>query len=168
MARIPVTGGFTLCPEGIHVFRIYDVSYDEEFGKLEVRMVNAQGIKHTERFSLINNDGEANEGAMNAFAYFAKTALNDFSVEDIDHTDLVNCYIKAEVVHTKLPSKKDPTKTLTFANLGDKWVADGFEVEPVPTALTMSAETEKPKEKPKAATPPAATPSGIDLAALLK
>ena len=29
MARIPMTSGFTLIPEGTYVFRIYDVSYDE-------------------------------------------------------------------------------------------------------------------------------------------
>ena len=27
MARIPMTSGFTLIPEGTYVFRIYDVSY---------------------------------------------------------------------------------------------------------------------------------------------
>ena len=29
MARIPMTSGFVLIPEGTYVFRIYDVSYDE-------------------------------------------------------------------------------------------------------------------------------------------
>src|SRR5574344_1464886 len=98
MARIPMTSGFTLIPEGTYVFRIYDVKYDETFGKLSVMMVNAQGMKHTE----------------------------NFSVTDIDHTDIIGHYIRAEVVHTKMPSRKDPTKTVTFANLGDKSPADGF------------------------------------------
>lgn len=39
MARIPMTSGFTLIPEGTYVFRIYDVSYDEEFGKIEISIV---------------------------------------------------------------------------------------------------------------------------------
>ena len=77
MARIPMTSGFTLCPEGVHVFRIYDVMYDEKWGKLEVKMVNAQGITHTERFSLKDQNDEPNEGALNAFSYFAKTALQN-------------------------------------------------------------------------------------------
>ena len=47
MARIPMTSGFTLIPEGTYVFRIYDVKYDETFGKLSVMLVNAQGMKHT-------------------------------------------------------------------------------------------------------------------------
>lgn len=166
MARIPTTGGFTLCPEGIHVFRIYDVTYDEEFGKLEIKMVNAQGIKHTERYSLKDQNDEPNEGALNAFSYFAKVALDDFNIEEIDHTDLIDHYIKAEVVHTKQPSRKDPTKTLTFANLGDKWVANGFETTPVPAALSMSSEQDKPKEAAPAPTP-AAKPAGLDLDKLL-
>ena len=74
MARIPMTSGFTLCPEGVHVFRIYDVMYDEKWGKLEVKMVNAQGITHTERFSLKDQNDEPNEGALNAFSYFANIA----------------------------------------------------------------------------------------------
>ena len=41
MARIPMTSGFALIPEGTYVFRIYDAKYDEEFGKIEVKLVNA-------------------------------------------------------------------------------------------------------------------------------
>lgn len=157
MARIPMTSGFTLIPEGTYVFRIYDVKYDETFGKLEVMLVNAQGMKHTERFSLMDNNGEANEKALNAFSYFAKTALNDFTVEDIDHTDLINRYIRAEVVHTKTPSRKDPTKTVTFANLGDKSPATGFDTEAVPVANAAPVQSA-----------PVASASGLDLDSLLK
>ena len=172
MARIPMTSGFTLVPEGVHVFRIYDATYDEDFGKLTVKMVTAQGITHQETFSLKDQNDEPNEKAMNAFSYFAKTALNDFTVEDIDHTDLIDHYIRAEVVHTKLPSKKDPTKTVTFANLGDKSPADGFDTQPVPAALSKKAGDDKPKEKaaPAAAPSAASTPQqakGLDLDSLL-
>lgn len=157
MARIPLSSGFTLIPEGEHIFRIYDVKYDENFGKMEVMMVTAEGMKHTERFSLMDANGEPNEGALNAFSYFAKTALNDFALEEIDHADLVGHYIRAEVVHTPTPSKKDPTKTVTFANLGDKFPADGFDTQPVAAAMTMAAE----------APAPAPAPAAIDLDALL-
>ena len=37
MARIPMTSGFTLIPEGTYVFRVYAATYDEEFGKIEVK-----------------------------------------------------------------------------------------------------------------------------------
>lgn len=170
MATIPMRSGFTLCPAGVHIFRIYAVDYKQDFGKLEVKMVNAQGITHTERFSLIGQNGQPNEGACNAFSYFAKTALNDFTRTEIDHTELVGRYIKAEVTHTDLPSTKDPTKTVTFANLGDKAVADGFDTTPVPRALTLGTEADKPKET--ASTPTAAAPAqsgtgSLDLAKLL-
>jgi len=138
MARIPMTSTFTIIPEGTYVFRIYDVSYNETFGKVEVKLVNAQGLTHTERFQLMNKQGELNEGALSAFSYFAKTAMNDFTLEDIDPEDLIDHYIEAEVVHTTVPSNKDPNKTVTFVNLGNKATADGFTETPTKRAMTLS------------------------------
>ena len=71
-------------PEGTYVFRIYDATYDEEFGKIIVKLVNAQGVTHTERFSIKDQNDEINEKALNAFSYFAKTVMNDFTLEDVD------------------------------------------------------------------------------------
>lgn len=170
MARIPMTSGFVLIPEGTYIFRIWDASYDEEFGKIEVKLVNAEGATHTERFSIKNNDDTFNEGAMNAFSYFAKTAMNDFSLEDIDPEELIGHYIEAEVTHTKLPSNKDSNKTVTFANLGDKAPADGFDTEPVARALTLSRDTVG-KTATKTSAPAAkkadAPKKGLDLDSLL-
>ena len=160
MAQIKMTSGFTVCPEGVHIFRIYKVDYDQDFGKITVHLVNAKGITHTERFSLIGNNGSVNEKACNAFSYFAKTALNDFSLEEIDHNDLVGHYIKAEVVHTITQSTKDPSKTMTFANLSNKWVADGFDTTPVSKALTLGTETTETTEVAKET-------KGLDLDSLL-
>ena len=163
MAIIPMTSGFTVCPEGVQIFRIYKVDYNEEFGKLTVYLVNAQGITVQDRYSLLNADGSTNEKACNAFSFFAKTALNDFSLEAVDPANLVDHYIKSEVTHTVQPNKNDPTKTVTFANLGDKWVASGFDTTPAPRALTMGKETTAP-----AAEAPKATPAtGLDINALL-
>lgn len=167
MAIIPMTSGFTLCPEGEHIFRIYKVDYDEEFGKLVVHLVNAQGVTHSERFTLMGGNGQINEGACNAFSFFAKTALNDYSLEAVDPQMLVDHYIKAEVTHTKLPSNKDPNKTITFANLGDKWTAEGFDTTPVPKALTLGKETAVPTAVPTAQPTPAPATTGLDLNALL-
>lgn len=170
MARIPMTSGFTLIPEGEYIFRIYDATYDEDFGKIEIKLVNAQGMTHTERFSIKDKNDEYNEKALGAFSYFAKTAMNDFSLEDVEPSDLINHYIWAEVVHTKLPSNKDPNKTVTFANLGDKAPADGFDTEPVARALSLGAEGKSappaaPKTTEKAA--PATASKGLDLDSLL-
>lgn len=169
MAMIPMTSGFALCPKGVQVFRIYKVDYDEEFGKLVVHLVNAQGITHRERYSLMGKSGEINEGACNAFSFFAKTALNDFTLEAVDPVMLVDRYIMADVTHTVQPNRNDPTKTVTFANLGDKWVADGFDTTPVPKALTLGKETAAPASAPATAPATAATTptGGLDLDALL-
>lgn len=137
MARIPMTSGFTLIPEGTYVFRVYDATYDEEFGKIEVKLVNAAGMTHTERFSIKDKNDELNEKALNAFSYFAKTVMGDYTLEDIDPSELIDHFVCAEVVHTKLPSNKDPNKTVTFANLGDKSPAEYFDTEPVARALTL-------------------------------
>ena len=171
MATIQMTGNsFKVCPEGKHIFRIYKVDFNPDFGKVVVHMVNAQGITHRENFSLYRADGSMNDGACNAFSYFARTALNDFSREAIDHTELVNHYIGAEVAHTVQPNRNDPTKTVTFANLvGEKWVAHGFDTAPVQKALTIGTETEAPKVATPVETPVAEAPAstGLDLNALL-
>lgn len=174
MARIPMTSGFTLIPEGTYVFRVYAATYDEEFGKIEVKLVNAAGMTHTERFSIKDNNDELNEKALNAFSYFAKTVMGDYTLEDIDPSELIDHFICAEVVHTKLPSNKDPNKTVTFANLGDKSPAEYFDTEPVTRALTLGKEkntSTAPKVSAPTASPapaPAAQPAkGLDLDALL-
>ena len=145
MARIPMTGGFQIMPEGEQVLKITKAEYDEDFGKAIFTLENAKGQTCQERFSLLNQDGSPNEKALGAFSFFAKTALNDFDIEDVDPVELVGHFIKAEVIHNKVPSTKDPTKMMTFVNLGSKSPADGFEGAPAP--------------KPKA--------SGLDLSALL-
>lgn len=171
MARIPMTSGFALIPEGTYVFRIYDATYDEEFGKIEIKLVNAAGMTHTERFSIKDKNDELNEKALNAFSYFAKTAMNDYSLEDVDPVELIDHFICAEIVHTKLPSDKGPNKTVTFANFGDKSSADGFDTEPVARALSIGrgeGKSTPPAPKQPAAAPAAAQPSkGLDLDALL-
>lgn len=142
MAKIGLSEGFTLIPEGTHVFQIVDVKYKEDFGKMEVFMKTAKGQKHTERYSLLNKDGEANQGGLNAFSYFAKCALNDFTLDEIDHEDLIGCFIRCEVTHEEVESNKTPGKMLKFVRLGDKEACDGFD--------------EVPAEKPKK---PAAAPA---------
>ena len=147
MARIPLTNGFTLIPEGTYVFKITKVDYDETFGKMEISLITKDGKKHTERYSLLNANGEINEGALNAFSYFAKTALNDYTLSDIDEQDLVGRYIKAEVVHNQQQSKRNNGKMMTFANLGDKApaTASDYGEDPEDAEVEESeGETEEP------------------------
>ncbi len=127
MGKIKLSDGFTPIPEGRQIFKIVKSDYDEDFGKVEIELVTKNGQKQTERFLLVNNDGELNERALNAFSYFSKTALNNFNLEEIDHADLVGCYISANVVHKTVPSNRDPARTLTFVNLTDYAPASGFD-----------------------------------------
>lgn len=156
MAKIGLTEGFSLIPEGTHVFQITEVKYKEDFGKMEVTMQTATGQKHTERFSLLDKNGEPNAGAMNAFSYFAKTALNDFSLTEIDHEDLVGHFLRCEVTHEEVESDRTAGKMLKFVRLGDKEPCDGFDDAPA---------TQAPKPA-KAAAPAGGKPK-FDLDSLL-
>ena len=121
-------GGFTLIPEGVTTFKIVGATYDEDFGKLEIEMQTKNGQKHVERFTLVTADGEVNEGALKAFSYFAKTALNNYNVDEIDEQDLVGCYITATVKHETYTRKKGARKgeDATAVRLNDYAVAVGF------------------------------------------
>ena len=145
MAKIGLSDGFTLIPKGVQVFQITEVKYKEDFGKMEVTMKTAKGQKHVERFSLLNKDGSPNEGALNAFSYFAKVALNDFDLTEIEHEDLVGHFIRCDVDHEEVESNRTPGKMMTFARLGDKEPADGF--DETPTAPAPAKEKEAPVEK---------------------
>lgn len=145
MAKIGLSEGFSLIPKGTHVFKITGVNYKEDFGKMEITMQIASGQKHVERFSLLNKDGEPNQGGLNAFSYFAKVALNDFNLTEIDHEDLVGRFIRCEVDHEEVESNRNPGKMLRFVRLGDKESADGFDEEP---AAPAPAKKEKAAEKP--------------------
>ena len=143
MARISMTGGFKPIPEGEQVLKITAAEYDEDFGKAIFTLANAKGQTCRETFNLLNQDNTPNERAMNAFSYFAKNAMNNFDMEDVDPAELVGRYIRVEVIHNKVPSNQDPTKMITFVNLGNKSPADGFDGVPAeptkPAGLDLNA-----------------------------
>lgn len=124
--------GFSLIPEGWHDFKIVAVDYDEKFGKMEIQLVTKSGQKHTERFSLLDNDGEINQKGVNAFSYFARVAMNDFQIDSIDHEDLVGKFIRGKVEHVKGTKPNPKTgKYSTFANITDKEPSVGFKTDDV-------------------------------------
>lgn len=157
MAKIGLSDGFSLIPEGTHVFKITGVSYKEAFGKLEVTMQTQSGAKHIERFSLLKADGSANEGALNAFSYFAKTALGNFDLTEIDHTDLIGHFIECDVEHDVQENKKKPGQNITFVRLADKRPSEGWggSGNTAPAAKTAPAASQAAPKTP------------MDLAALL-
>ena len=130
MAKIKLSeGGFNLIPEGTYVFKITAVEYKEDFGKMKVSMQTKDGKKHTEQFTMLTDKGEINQGAVNAFSYFAKTALNNYELDEIDDQDLVSCYIKATVTHEDFEYTRGTKKGQTGKNarLNDWAVATSFE-----------------------------------------
>lgn len=127
MARIKLSeGGFSLIPEGVTTFKIVDVEYKEDFGKMKVIMQTKSGAKHTEQFTLLDKQGEINDGALKAFSYFAKTALNNYNLDEIDESDLIGCYITATVKHEEFESNRTPGRMLKSVRLSDYTVAAGF------------------------------------------
>ena len=166
MAKIGLSEGFSVIPEGTYVFKITKVNYKEDFGKMEVHMETQDGQKHIERFSLLDAKGNPNDGAMKAFSYFARAALGDTSLMEIDHEDLLGNFIECDVEHDIQPNKNNPDKTVTFVRFTDKRASDGWDEEETPAP--------KPKAAPKA--PPAASAApkttggkkpSVDLKALL-
>lgn len=170
MAQIGLSSGWSIIPKGWHVFKIVSVEYNEDFGRLLVNMATANGAKHQERFSLLNQDGSANEKALNAFSFFAKTALNNYDLTTIDHNDLVGHFILAEVTHTIQPNRNHPERTVTFINLGNKKPAESFDTKPDPDDTATS--NDKPDVNRVTGSTMAevkadGAPSGLDLAAIL-
>lgn len=121
---------FKLIPEGVTTFKVMEVddSKYEDFGKLEVKMQSAKGETHVERFTLLNNKGEVNEGALKAWSYFARTCLNNFQADEIDTQDIVGCYITATVKHEKYTATKGDKagQEMTSVRLNDYTTASGF------------------------------------------
>lgn len=145
MALIKLSGGFTPIPEGVHVFRIESVEYKEAFGKLEIHMVTKSGKKHVERYGFLKENGAQNDGALAAFSFMAKCALNDPDAEEIDPEDLVGHFIRATVEHDVRESTKKEGGTVTFVKLTDKEPADGFDEDEAPRK--KADETPAPAKK---------------------
>ena len=150
MKKIGLTSGFEPVPEGSHVFKVVGVDYKEAYGKLEITLQTVKGKKHTERYSLLKDNGEPNEGALNAFSFMAKTVLNNFDLEEIDPEEMIGHYVRCTVEHNKVESRNKPGQFLTFVQLSDKEPADGFDEEEPFVEVNDDSEIpfeEKPKKK---------------------
>ena len=120
---------FKLIPEGVTTFKVMEVNDEkyEDYGKIEVKLQTSKGETHIERFGLLKNNGEVNEGALRAWSYFARTCLNNSQADEIDTQDIVGCYITATVKHEQSEGKGDNAgKTYTNARLNDYTTASGF------------------------------------------
>lgn len=156
MSRIPLTGGFTMMERGEQILKITSAEYKEDFGKVKLTMQNAKGQKHFENFTLVNNNGETNDGACGAFSALAKTALRNTDADDVDVTELVGCYIKGEIDYREYENKDGVTKKATTKAEGTWWE----EVSDEEIAAFEGKGEKKSSPAPKSA-------NGVDLKSLL-
>lgn len=140
MAKFRLTGGFQPIPEGVYVFRIDKVEYDEDFGKMSITLKTQTGRTHVETFRFLKGDGKTvNDGAMAAFSYFTRIAMNDMDLEELDdEQDLVGHFLKATVEHETSVSAQG--KTYTNAKLIDKEPASGWDEEEEPMKVESDAD----------------------------
>lgn len=134
MAKMKVgKAGFSLIPEGVHVFKVVGCEDKyEDFDKVEYELQTSSGQKITTRFSFVDSNGEVNEIGTYYWSKFARACLNLGANEEpeIDFSDLVGCYVEAEVKHNTYIAKtgKFAGEEMTGANLVDKSYApaNGF------------------------------------------
>ena len=76
--KLPKSTGYTPIPEGYTIFQITNVEYDEDFDKMTVEEVTANGQKNIERFMFTKNNGsrKAKSGLSNR-GEARKTCLED-------------------------------------------------------------------------------------------
>ena len=58
MAIKLVETGFSIIPEGAYIFKIVEVEYKQDFGKMIVTLATKKGMKQIERYSLVKSNGE--------------------------------------------------------------------------------------------------------------
>ncbi len=172
MSRVPLMGGFSLMDEGVHVLKITSATYNEEFGKIKLTLENAQGKKHFENFTLIGKGGEINESAAGAFSAFAKTAMNDQTLEDVDVEELKGFYIKGELEYREYTGNDGKTKKTTTKAQGTWWEEvtpdEIAQFEAIRSASANTAKTSSPAPTPAPApTTASKTKAPYDLNALL-
>lgn len=96
-------GNFKVMSEGVHTLTVLDGSSINEWGKVVLKFENEAGEKHNEFYSLLDDKGETNTGALSAFSFTARVLLNDLdtnALEEIDVDDLVGKKMICEVEHT--------------------------------------------------------------------
>lgn len=117
--------GFSLIPEGVHVFKVVSCEDKyEDYDRVSYELQTSSGQKITNRFNFVDGKGEVNEIGTFYWSKFARACLNLGANEEpeIDFSDLVGCYVEAEVKHNTYIAKSGDHKgeEMTGANLVDK------------------------------------------------
>lgn len=108
--------GYTRIPEGWHTFEVIDSEYNQDFGKLTIKLRTENGLEHKESFTLTNGMGEPNEKAVNAFTMFAKNCMNDFSLKEVDEQDLIGRKLRGRIEYVE-GTKINPKTGKNYVNV---------------------------------------------------
>lgn len=138
MASLKLGNGFSIIPEGHYTFNITGISdTTDAFGRvIEVKYRADNGMLHTKKYNIVDQDGNVNDMALGEFSTMARNALNNFDIEELPETEeLLGLKFEADVEHSTSPSKKDPNKTNTYANLRN--------LSPVQTVVTDETDADE-------------------------
>lgn len=97
--------------EGVHNFKIVAVDYKEDFMKLSITLRTKFGAETYVNFNFLGNDGKPNEVANRIFSFFARTALHDKDVKQVDPETLVGRYVQATATKRTYTNKDGEEKT---------------------------------------------------------
>lgn len=134
-------GRFKILDEGNYTFYIYDVEYNEDFGKLKIKYITQEGDTVIEFLRLLKEDGSTNDLHRDFYSDTAHAALGD-DVKRADPPELIGHYINADIVHKVVDSKDKPGETMTFVNFDNKTQSDGFDGEPSEKCLAIIKKAE--------------------------
>jgi len=123
---IKLSEPFERCPQGHYKMIIEEVEYNEDFGKVNIKLRTEDNHVVNQRFGLKNQDGSVNSGAMNMFSWLARAALGN-QVFEIEPMELIGHYIEADVKHTEVPKRDNPDETTVFINLTNYASSEGFD-----------------------------------------
>lgn len=128
--------GYTRIPEGWHTFEVIESDYNEDFGKLTIKLKTENGLEHKETFTLINAMGEPNEKAINAFTMFAKNCMNDFSITQVDEQKLIGRKLRGRIEYVE-GTRINPKTGKNYVNI------IMVEKQPVPQDSLKQAEMDE-------------------------
>lgn len=90
-------------PKGGYIFEIIKAYIDPTNSVCKINFETEEGIKHVEKYGLINEEGEIVQGAVNAVARIIAGALQ-IDVPMVNNKNLKKCigrYIFGEIIHQK-------------------------------------------------------------------
>lgn len=138
MAVIKLNNRFQLIPEGEYLFEVVETNFNEEFGKLKLKLKCEKGTAFKD-FQVYDAHGKPNDKVMGVFSWFARELMaNDEDDVEVDPEEFTGRKLYMTVTHNEVPKKDDPTQTTTFLNLGGFRRYEGGVVEKPKTSSGKS------------------------------